>query len=158
VPELPADEAQLGELTLRETLARHRDNKSCAGCHERFDAIGLVFEGYGPIGERREKDLGGRPVEMGATFPGGSEGSGLEGLRTYLREHRQREFLDNFCRKLLSYALGRSLQPSDESLVETMHETGAAGGYRLGALVECIVASPQFLTKRGNEDLTKEDQ
>ena len=53
VPELPADDARLGELTLRETLAKHRDHASCAGCHERFDSIGLIFEGYGPIGERR---------------------------------------------------------------------------------------------------------
>ena len=38
-------EANLGEVTLPQVLARHRDNKSCAGCHRRFDAIGLVFEG-----------------------------------------------------------------------------------------------------------------
>ena len=24
--------------------------------HQRFDAVGLVFEGFGPIGERRERD------------------------------------------------------------------------------------------------------
>jgi hypothetical protein len=52
VPELPKDEAKLGDLTLREALAKHREDQSCAGCHARFDALGLVFEGYGPIGER----------------------------------------------------------------------------------------------------------
>src|SRR5204863_4774963 len=51
VPALPNDEVKLGDLTLRETLARHRQDKSCAGCHVHFDAIGLVFEGYGPVGE-----------------------------------------------------------------------------------------------------------
>ena len=54
VPDLPDDEAELGDLTLRETLAKHREEKSCATCHERIDSIGLVFEGYGPIGERRD--------------------------------------------------------------------------------------------------------
>ncbi|HEX5104053.1 MAG TPA: DUF1585 domain-containing protein, partial [Pirellulaceae bacterium] len=98
----------------------------------------------------------GRPVDSRAMFPGGSEGSGLEGLRTYLREHRQQEFLDNFCRKLVSYALGRSLQPSDDGLIEKMHQVGAAHGYRFGSLVECIVTSEQFLTKRGNVELTKD--
>ena len=88
VPELPADEAQLGALTLRETLSRHREHKSCAVCHERFDSFGLVFEGFGPIGEQRDKDLGGRPVEVAAVFPNGTEGSGVDGLRNYLREHR----------------------------------------------------------------------
>jgi hypothetical protein len=154
VPELPADEAQLGELTLRETLARHRDHKSCAGCHERFDSLGLVFEGYGPIGERREKDLGGRPVDTGATFPGGSEGAGLAGLRTYLAEHRQEEFLDNLCRKLLSYALGRSLLPSDDKTTRQMRSELAENDHRFAGLVETIVASPQFLQKRGRDDAT----
>ena len=64
-----------------QVLARHRADKSCAGCHERFDAIGLAFEGYGPVGEARARDLGGRPVDTRATFPGGGEGSGLDGLR-----------------------------------------------------------------------------
>src|SRR5262249_41655175 len=40
VPELPSDEGTLGDLTLREALSRHRADKSCAGCHERFDALG----------------------------------------------------------------------------------------------------------------------
>ncbi len=59
VPELPRDEAKI-ELPLRDMLARHREDKTCASCHARFDSIGLVFEGYGPIGERRTEDLGGR--------------------------------------------------------------------------------------------------
>src|SRR5439155_13154747 len=53
VPELPSDEQQLGNLTLREVLARHREDKSCAGCRAHFDSIGLVFEAYGPVGEWR---------------------------------------------------------------------------------------------------------
>src|SRR5258706_9345550 len=55
VPELPNDEAKLGDLTLRETLARHRQDPTCASCHQRFDSFGLVFEGYGPVGELRTK-------------------------------------------------------------------------------------------------------
>lgn len=148
VPELPSDEAKLGELTLRETLARHRDDKSCAGCHERFDAIGLAFEGYGPVGEARERDLGGRLVDVRATFPGGGEGAGLEGLRSYLGASRREEFVENLCRKLLAYALGRTLLPSDDSAIEGMKARLAAGGSRFGGLVESIVVSPQFLNKR----------
>src|SRR6185503_1372284 len=58
VPELPKDEAKTGELTLPQLLARHRADVACAGCHKRFDAVGIVFEGFGPIGELRKKDLG----------------------------------------------------------------------------------------------------
>ena len=56
-----------------------------------------------------------RPVDTRAAFPGGSEGTGLEGLRHYLREHRQEDFVDNLCRKLLAYGLGRTLIPSRRS-------------------------------------------
>lgn len=149
VPELPNDEAKV-DLPLRELLSRHRAEPSCAKCHDRFDAFGLVFEGYGPVGERRTNDLGGRPVETKAVFPGGGEGTGLDGLRTYIREHRQADFVDNLCRKLLSYALGRSLLPSDDSLIEDMRAKLAADGYRFNILVEKIVTSPQFLNVRGD--------
>ena len=84
VPELPKDEATSGELSLPKHLARHRADKNCASCHQRFDSIGLVFEGFGPIGERRERDLGNRPVEAKATFPDGSEGEGVAALRRYI--------------------------------------------------------------------------
>jgi hypothetical protein len=151
VPELPKDEAKLGELTLPQVLARHRDNKACAGCHRRFDSVGLAFEGYGPVGERRNKDLGGRPVQTRATFPDGKERQGLEGLREYLRTRRQGDFVDNLCRKLFSYALGRGLVPSDREALGAMRKRLAVDGYAFGSLVEAIVTSPQFRTKRGRD-------
>jgi hypothetical protein len=154
VPELPEDESQLGDLTLRETLALHREHSSCAGCHNRIDSIGLVFEGFGPVGERRELDLGGRPVDTSAQFPDGSQRDGVEDLRDYLRERRQLDFVDSFNRKLLSYALGRSLQLSDETLLEAMRSQLQANDFRIGAAFETIVISPQFLNKRGREKPT----
>jgi hypothetical protein len=152
VPELPKDEANLGDLTLPQLLARHRQDKNCAGCHRRFDAIGLVFEDFGPIGERRAKDLGGRPVQTEATFPDGRDRNGLEGLRAYLREKRQDDFVDNLCRKLFSYALGRSLLLSDKKALDAMRTRLVADRYAFDSLVEAIVTSPQFLNKRGRDD------
>ncbi len=152
VPELPKDEAMLGDLTLAQALARHRADKSCAACHHRFDAVGLVFEDFGPVGERRTKDLGGRPVETLATFPDGKERKGLAGLREYLREKRQDDFIDNLCKKLFSYALGRSLLLSDRKALSAMRARLAADDYAFGSLVEAIVTSPQFLNTRGRDD------
>jgi hypothetical protein len=80
----------------------------------------------------------------------------VDGLRSYVREHRQQDFLDNLGRKLLSYALGRSLLPSDDGLAKAMQDKLAADGYRFGSLVESIVTSRQFLTKRGKDNLAKE--
>ncbi|WP_158265334.1 DUF1592 domain-containing protein [Blastopirellula marina] len=148
VPELPADESK-SELSLREALAKHREIASCASCHKRFDSLGLVFEGYGPVGERRTEDLGGRPVETNADFPDGQQGDGLAGLTQYIRESRQEDFLDNLDRKLLAYALGRTLQLSDEKLLREMHDHLVENNYRFSAMLESIVTSPQFLNQRG---------
>jgi mono/diheme cytochrome c family protein len=148
VPVLPTDETKLGDLTLRETLAQHRANPACSSCHAKFDSFGLAFEGYGPIGETRDRDLAGRPVETGATFPDGSAGSGLDGLRAFMRARGQNQFVDNLCRQLVVYALGRSLLRSDEPLVADMRKHLSAGGFKFGLLVQDIVTSRQFLMKR----------
>jgi hypothetical protein len=147
VPELPKDEAKL-DLPLREMLAKHRDNPSCSSCHARFDSFGLTFEGYGPVGETRTKDLAGRAVDTEAVFPGGTRGAGLAGLQSYIRSNREKDYLDNLSRKMLVYALGRSLLLSDEPLIQRVNARLAANGYRLNALVETIVTSPQFLKRR----------
>jgi hypothetical protein len=152
VPELPKDEASLGELTLPQILERHRADKSCATCHQRFDSIGLVFEDFGPIGERRTKDLGGRPVQAAATFPDGAERKGLAGLREYLRDKRQDDYVDNLCRKMFAYALGRGLMLSDRKALDEMRAKLAADKYAFSSLVESIILSPQFLNKRGRDD------
>jgi hypothetical protein len=129
-------------------LAKHRDNAACAGCHARFDSFGLAFENYGPVGEKRTVDLAGRPVDINAIFPGGTQGSGFEGVQTYIHSNRENDFVDNLSRKLLAYALGRSLLLSDEPLVQRIHTKLAASNYRFNPIVDTIVTSPQFLTKR----------
>jgi hypothetical protein len=147
VPELPNDEAKL-DLPLREVLAKHRSNVACASCHARFDSLGLAFESYGPVGERRARDLAGHEVDTRATFPGGVEGTGFTGVQAYIRDHRQNDFLDNLSRKLLAYALGRSLMLSDEPLIESMRNQLNQDGYRFAPLIEAIVTSPQFRNRR----------
>ena len=150
VPELPVDEAKM-DLPLRQMLEQHRANPSCAGCHSRFDSFGLAFEAFDPVGQRRTYDLGGRTVDARATFPGGVEGEGLPGMRQYIRDHREDDFVRGLFGKLLAYALGRSLTLSDELLVQEIDRKLAAAGYRFETVIESIVSSPQFLNKRGRE-------
>ena len=129
-------------------LVKHRENPMCSACHARFDSFGLAFEGYGPVGENRSRDLAGRPVDTNVTYPGGTAGSGFEGLQRFIREHRQNEFVDNLIRKLLAYGLNRSLQLSDEALIERMKTRLRVNEYRFDSLIETIVTSPQLLNKR----------
>ncbi len=148
VPDLPNDEKNLGDLTLREVLERHRAEKNCASCHARFDSFGLVFEGYGPVGERRARDIAGRPVDTRAEFPGGPTGQGLTGLRDYIQNHRENDFVENLCRKLAAYGLGRTLLMSDDALIAEMKTKLVASGHHFATLIETIVTSPQFRNKR----------
>lgn len=152
VPELPVDESQLGERTLRQTLEQHRQLESCAVCHDRFDSIGLAFESYGPVGEHRSRDLGERPIDDSAVFPNGQAGSGIDGLRQYIKSNRQTDFCENLCRKALAFGLGRTLRLSDELLIEKMQSNLAGDGFRFSSIVKSIVLSPQFLEKRGTSD------
>ncbi len=153
VPELPQDEAKMN-LPLREMLEQHRSDPNCSACHARFDSLGLALEAFGPIGDRRTQDLAGRPVDARAEFPGGSRGEGVEGVRQYVRAHREADFVKNFAGKLLAYALGRSLMISDEPLIDEIQRRLAANGHRFDTVIESIVTSRQFLTKRGPEALS----
>jgi hypothetical protein len=147
VPELPSDESK-SDLPVRAMLEKHRAVPFCANCHQRFDSFGLAYEGYGPIGELRTNDLAGRPVDTAVVYPGGVNGVGVEGLRSFIKDHRQDQFTDNLCRKLLSYSLGRSLQLSDEGLIDAMKTNLAAHGDRFDSMLETIVLSPQFRNRR----------
>lgn len=147
VPELPHDEST-SERPVREMLAKHREVPLCAGCHQRFDSFGLAFEGYGPVGNARTKDLAGRPVDTAVTYPGGFQGNSIDGLRAFIHQRREKDFVANMSRKMLAFALNRSLQLSDEALIDMMQTKAAANGYRMQPLIETIVTSPQFLKKR----------
>ncbi len=90
---------------------------------------------------------GGRWIRR-PSFRAAAKAPGVEGVETYIREHRQADFVDNLSRKLLAYALNRSLQLSDEAVIERMKTKLQAEDYRFDALVETIVTSPQFLNTR----------
>ena len=74
----------------------------------------------------------------------------LTGLQRYLGEARRDEFVDNLCRKLLAYALGRSLLLSDDATIEKMKAQLVESDYRFHSVMEVVVTSPQFLRKRGH--------
>ena len=151
VPELPPDETATEGLTLRQLVALHTSEPSCASCHRRIDPFGFALEGFDAIGRRRDRDMAGRPLDTRTTLPDGSEVEGLAGLRDYLLEHRRGEVLRQFCRKLLGYAIGRELKLSDQPLVTEMLERLAENDYRFSVAVETIVGSRQFREIRGRD-------
>ena len=155
VPELPEAEGD-GDLTVRQLVEKHRNIESCAHCHERIDAFGFSLESYDAIGRRRDKDLGGRTIDVNVELKDGTKFTGESGLRTYLLESRQQTFVRHFCRKLLGYALARGVQLSDEPVLDEMVAQLKVRKYRFSAAVETIVRSRQFQYQRGNPVLTQQ--
>lgn len=142
VPTLP-EEAPQG-LTERQLIEKHSSDKNCSGCHARIDPFGYALEGFDAIGRFRTMDAAGLPVNTAVKLPNGTEFAGLDGLRQYLLGPRREDFLRQFCRKLLGYALGRSVMLSDKPLIDQMISRLAANDYRIGSAIDLIVSSPQF--------------
>ena len=155
VPRLPEDEAT-GTLSVRELTERHSTDPRCAGCHRRIDAFGFSMEAFDAIGRKREVDLAGHRIDTKVRVLDGAEFEGLDGLRGYILHRRSDAFLRQFCRKLLGYALGRSVQLSDGPLVQAMRESLKQHDYRVGAAVETLVRSRQFREIRGADHATEE--
>jgi hypothetical protein len=153
---LPAKETDTDGKTIRELLKLHVEDEKCARCHQRFDDVGLAMEGFDPVGRRRSHDLAGRPIDPTVRTAAGQELRGVPDYSRFLLEQRQEEFKINFCRKLLGFALGRSLQLSDQSLLDEMKLTLDKHGDRFVPLLELVVLSPQFLNQRA-KDFTADD-
>ena len=135
VPVLP-EEPQAG-LSERQIIEKHSSDSQCAACHRRIDPYGFALEGFDAIGRRRDADTQ-------TVLYDGTRVDGLEGLKRYLASTRREDVLRQFCRKLLGYALGRSVQLSDKPLIDQMmREQGAAD------IVLSIVSSRQFQERRG---------
>ncbi|MBX7168660.1 MAG: DUF1592 domain-containing protein [Pirellulales bacterium] len=144
VPVLPEDEAALEGLTVRQLIEAHSIDPKCINCHQRIDPLGFALESYDAIGRRRERDLGNRPIDVHARLRDGTEFDGLAGLRIYLISTRHDDVIGQFCKKLLGYSLGRSVQLADRRLLADLRAQLAAGGYHMSTAIEAIVRSPQF--------------
>ncbi|MCO6454136.1 MAG: DUF1592 domain-containing protein [Pirellulaceae bacterium] len=149
VPQLPAEAP--GGLTERQLIEQHSSAPACAKCHERIDPLGFALESFDAIGRRRAEDSQGQPIDVRTTLRDGTPIQGLDGLREYMTTARRRTFVRQFCRKLLGFSLGRSVQLSDEPLLERIERRLEANDYRVAVAVEEIVMSEQFRMIRGKE-------
>jgi Protein of unknown function (DUF1592)/Protein of unknown function (DUF1588)/Protein of unknown function (DUF1585)/Protein of unknown function (DUF1595) len=145
VPVLPETPPQ--GLTERQLIEKHSSDPNCAGCHVRIDPYGFALESFDAVGRFRLKDAAGLAINASYTFPNGRTLTGLDGLRSYVLTQRRDDFLRQFSRKLLGYALGRGVLLSDKPLLDEMVKhlnTGTAT-----QAVEMIVRSRQFREIRG---------
>jgi hypothetical protein len=150
--EPPADAGQLDDKagergkTLREELAAHRRNESCASCHDKIDPIGFGLENFDAIGRFRDKEAN-KPVDASGTLPGGIEINGPAELRNAIQKHHSDEFIRNVTQRLTAFALGRALKPQDEGLIRQLLATLKQNDHRADVLIDSIVLSEAFRTQ-----------
>ena len=148
VPDLP--ERIPENLTARQLIEKHSSAKECSKCHERIDPYGFALEQFDAIGRIRKNQR-----DTSVTLFDGTRVNGIKGLREYLVNQRLDDFLEQFCRKLLGYALGREVQLSDMLLIEEMKDQLRDNEYRFNVVVEAVISSDQFRKIRGQ--LVKND-
>ena len=152
--EPPADAGQLDDKagdrgkTLREELAAHRRNESCASCHDKIDPIGFGLENFDAIGRFRAQEAG-KPVDASGTLPGGIQINGPAELRKAIQQHYSDEFIRNVTQRLTAFALGRALKPQDEGLIRRLLAELQKNDHRADGLIESIVLSEAFRTQGG---------
>ena len=150
VPVLPDDEA-VEILTVRQLVERHTSDPKCSGCHLRIDGYGFALEGFDAIGRARDKDLADRLVNTQAKLLDGTEVSGMSELRDYIQGKRQQNYIKQFGKKLLGYALGRSVQLSDTPMINEMATRLRDNEFRFSIAIDSVVRSRQFREIRGRE-------
>jgi Protein of unknown function (DUF1592)/Protein of unknown function (DUF1588)/Protein of unknown function (DUF1585)/Protein of unknown function (DUF1587)/Protein of unknown function (DUF1595)/Planctomycete cytochrome C len=168
-PPVPAVEPDLrGVQTMREQLAKHRDQASCATCHSKIDPPGFALESFDVMGGwrdryraladkgQREKGLGknGQPFAFRLGLPVDCAGEMLDGRKfADIREFKQMLLADepqiarNLVRQLVVYATGEPVGFGDREQVEQILERTRPAGHGLRSLVHAIVQSELFLHK-----------
>ena len=129
--------------TVRAQLELHRKNQPCAGCHSVIDPPGFALENFDSVGQWRDKDPDGAPLDVAGTLADGSKVSGPVALREAILS-RPDAFVTVVTEKMLTYALGRGLEPSDMPVVRRIVKRAAQNDYRLSSIVMGIVESAPF--------------
>ena len=142
------DESQVNiHGTVRQQFEEHRSKPMCASCHDRMDPLGFGLENYDAIGHWRTHE-GRFPVDASGTLPDGRSFSGPVELKSILRSDRD-EFARCLTEKMLTYALGRGLEPYDRPAVQRICQRLSESGYRFSSLVLGIIESLPFQMRRG---------
>ena len=147
--DVPAlDEKEIGlAVSHRVQLEAHRSDPLCASCHTKMDPLGFGLENYDAVGRWRTTD-GAFAIDATGTFPGGKTFANPAELKALLRG-RMPQFTRALAERMLTYALGRGVEPYDRLVIRNLVEKTAADGYRIQALVQGIVASVPFQQRRG---------
>lgn len=157
-----------GAVTIRQQLAKHREDAGCAACHRKMDPPGFALESFDILGGWREryrgvdpdkpaqKGLGkngqpfefhfGLPVDSAGELPDGRPFQDIREFKELLR-HEDRMMARNLARQLVVYATGSPVRFSDRAVIEQILDQAKPGDYGVRSLVHAIVQSDLFRNK-----------
>ncbi|HYK18016.1 MAG TPA: DUF1592 domain-containing protein [Bryobacteraceae bacterium] len=156
-PDVPnLDEKAVGvSASMRQQLEAHRTNPICNPCHARMDPLGFGLENFDAIGRWRTHE-GNFPIDSAGKLPNGKTFDGPDGLKQLLLADK-RTFTKCLTEKLLTYALGRGLNESDDTKIQSIVDETVASNYKFRALVQAIAAqalvrvTPPLTAKQGGQ-------
>jgi hypothetical protein len=143
VPELEASAQKDRPTTVREQLERHRANPVCASCHRNIDPVGFALENFDAVGQWRAQTREGLAIDAAGVLADGTKVDGPVALRNALLA-RPEVFVGTLAEKLLIYALGRGLEPSDMPVVRAVVRNAAPQKYAMHEILLGIVRSVPF--------------
>jgi hypothetical protein len=148
LPDVPAlkDNTVSGTLSVRERLAEHRSNATCANCHNLMDPVGLAMENYDAIGRWRSVEEG-LPIDASGGLPDGRKVTGVAGLEEGLL-NRPEVFVSTLTEKLLTFALGRGVESYDGPAVRKIVRDAQAADYRFSSIIVGITKSTPFTMRK----------
>jgi len=133
-----------GTASIRERLARHRDDPRCSACHSLIDPLGFALESFDAIGGWRAFDERGNPVDNVGLWPTGEEVVGFAGIKRMMLEQQSELFVRTVVSKLMAYALGRTVEFYDQPAIREVARKASAEDYTWSSILLGIVESPQF--------------
>ena len=143
VPEIDLSDPEIAKMTLKQRIEDHRNKAACLSCHQKIDPWGIAFENYDAVGNWRDK-IGDKPIDASSKLPNDVSLSGMKGLKEYLAENRQEQFITATVKKLASFALGRQLGFEDRANVREITSQLQKSGDGIKSMVIGVVMSDLF--------------
>jgi hypothetical protein len=146
VPEIDFANPEIAKMTLKERIEDHRNHAACMSCHAKIDPWGIAFENYDAIGRWRDQ-VKGKPVDAASLLFNSQELDGMEGLKRFLLENRQDQFVRAMVHKMTTYALGRPLTFADHSSIDRIAADVRRQGDGLATMIRLVATSELFRSK-----------
>ena len=158
LPDPPADVEELinqldPSLPIRARLAEHTQNESCQACHSLIDPLGYSLESFGPIGEWRDTDVLGLPVETHGTLMGTDQDGDFEDIAGLMSRISSSNTGANCAvTQWMRFAQRRQIASEDQCSIDTVTQEFENSDYNFNELVRAITTSNSFLYRDSTGD------